>query len=90
MTPQEQFAERHNILELLRANYDILSGIVRRWAVWERAGAMEFLRRSPLAPLAVELAGDTIPYLRRRLGLEPDPDLVSLLAGIRALWFIPT
>lgn len=85
MTAADQLAERRNLLDLLTASYEILTGIVRRWAVWERAGAHDLLRRPESPSTAADLAGDTIPYLRQRLGLEPDLNLVRLLAEIRAL-----
>jgi hypothetical protein len=84
MTTAQSLAERQNLLDLLKASYEILGGIVRRWAVWERAGAHDLLRRPESSSTAVDLAGDTIPYLRSRLGLAPDPSLAELIRLIRS------
>jgi hypothetical protein len=83
MNPTSQaLAERQNLLELLKASYEIITGHVRRWATWERAGAHDILRRPESSSTVALLAGDTIPYLRCRLGLMPDPVLKDILKSL--------
>jgi hypothetical protein len=87
MTPA-QLSERQTMLELLTANYEILTGIVRRLATWENVnpeGVRSLLRRPESSSIAADLAGDVIPYLRRRLGLEPDPCLAELVQLLRLI-----
>lgn len=81
-TITEAFAERRTLLDLPTANYEILTGHVRRWAVWERAGAHDLLRRPESSSTVAHLAGDAIPYLRSRLGLAPDPVLKDILHSL--------
>lgn len=77
MTAAEQLAERQTLLELLKGNYEIVTGIVRRLATLERIGTSVHVGFES-SSLLVDLAGDAIPHLRRRLGLEPDPNLAPL------------
>jgi hypothetical protein len=84
MTPTE-LSDRQTLLELLKANYEILTGIVRRLAAWEKAGASNVSRRPESSSTAADLAEDAIPYLRQRLGLEPDLNLKVLSRLLRQI-----